>query len=312
VLFVAACGAAVWGYLLFKGPSERPALLRWTALNLAVMLLGVPYLLHEFQASHGGGLDWLPPVSLRVLTNCATTVVSGILTPYPWPGFFLAAAVFLALAIALYFHPPAARNAVVLIGIPCAFIALVYVLSLSRPILLPRILAWTVVPFCLVAASQLWTASRTRIAVLITLAAAFGIGLFFQVSNLSSNKEPWRDALQRTAPQLEQADLVVMSPLFDPMVLKYYAPQLKNVRIWDASLRPTIMTVAAEKLHDVPITEPEIIRAIQQGRSVWILSNALDLYRLNQLRSQFPATNFHQWSCGKSPCVGVAGWQPAR
>jgi hypothetical protein len=38
------------------------------------------------------------------------------------------------------------------------------------------------------------------------------------------------------APELERADLVVLSPLFDPMVLSYYAPQAKNVRLWDASL----------------------------------------------------------------------------
>ncbi len=309
VLFVVACGAAAWLYLLTRGASQRPALLRWTALNALILLLGVPYFLHEFQASHGGGLDWLPPVSLRVLANCATAVVGGILTPYPWPGFFLALAVFITLAISLYLQPPATRTAVVLIGVPCAFVAIVFVLSLARPILLPRILAWTVVPFCLVAGGQLWLASRARFALILSVVAAFGIGLFFQVSTLTSNKEPWRDALQRTAPQLEAADLVVMSPLFDPMVLQYYAPQLKHARIWDASLRPTIMTVAAEKLHDTPITEPEIAEAIREGHSVWILSNALDLDRLNKLRSQLPSTDFHEWACGKSPCVVVAGWR---
>ena len=310
VLFVVACGAAVWLSLLIKGASERPVLLRWTALNASILVLGLPYLLHEFSASHSGGLDWLPHMSLRVFANCATAVISGIVTPYPWPGFFLALVVLATVIVSLYLLPPSRRSLVVLLGVPCAFVAVVLALSLSRPILLPRILAWTIVPFCVMAAGQLRLPSRARMALLLSLVAAFGIGLFFQVSTLSSNKEPWRDALQRVAPQLERADLVVMSPLFDPMVLQYYAPQLKHPRLWDASLRPTIMTVAAAKLNDASITEPEIIEAIKQKHSVWILSNGLDLERVNRLRSQLPNTDFHEWACGKAPCVVVAGWQP--
>ena len=310
VLFVAACAAAVWLSLLAKGSSARPVLFRWTALNLLILLAGLPYLLHEFKASHGGGLDWLPPVSLRVLVNCVTAVVGGILTPYPWPGLLLAFAVLLTLLVSLYLQRPAFRTMVVLIGVPCAFVAIVFVLSLARPILLSRILAWTIVPFCLLAGSQLLLPSRARIALLLSLVATFSAGLFFQVNNPSSNKEPWRDALQSVAPQLQRADLVVLSPLFDPMILKYYAPQIKHARLWDASLRPTIMNVAAEKLHIAPITEPEIAEAIKEKRSVWILSNGMDLVRLNNFRNQLPATDFHEWACGNSPCVVVAGWQP--
>lgn len=312
VLFAGACAAAVGLFLLSQGMSGRRTFLKWMALNVLVLLLGVPYFVHEVQASHGGGLDWIPPVSIRTLVYCISMVASGILTPYPWPALILGALVIAALAVSLFLHRPPIRAVVTLIGIPCLFIVIVFVLSLKRPILLPRILSWTVVPLCLLAASQILVAGRARLAVLLTVIAAFGIGLWVQIKTPSSNKEPWRAALQSYGPQLQQADLVVLSPLFDPMVLSYYAPQVKHARLWDASLHPTIMNGAAERLQIAPITEGEISKAIEEKHSVWILSNAFDLPRINDLRKHLPSTDFREWPCGKSTCVAVSGWQPSK
>jgi hypothetical protein len=300
----------VWLFLLTQGIGGRGELLKWTALNAFILLLGVPYFIHALAASHGGGLDWMPPMGIRTLVYSTSTVVSGEMTPYPWPGFLLAAALFATLIASLFLHRLPIRASVTLIGVPCIFVALVSALSFARPIMLPRILVWTIVPLCLIAGTQLLVAGRARYAVLLGLLAAFGIGLFFQVKAPQSDKEPWRESMRAVAPELERADLVVLSPLFDPMVLTYYAPQVKNVRLWDASLRPTIMNVAAERLHVPYITEPEILQAIEAKQSVWVLSNGLDLTRVNGLRSRVPAAVFREWFCGKAPCIGVAGWQP--
>ena len=119
VLFVAACGGAVWLFLLTRGVRGRQALLRWTALNALVLLLGVPYLVHALAASHGGGLDWMPPMSIRTLVYATSTLVSGQLIPYPWPRFLLAAAVFATLVVSLLLRPLPVRASVTLIGVPC-------------------------------------------------------------------------------------------------------------------------------------------------------------------------------------------------
>ncbi len=312
VLFVLACGGAVLLSLLTQGVCERPVLLKWAALNAFVLLLGTPYFVHAIAASHGGGLDWMPPVGIRTLIYSISKVLTGELTPYPWPGFLLAAALAVTVLVSLYRHRLPIRARVTLIDVPCLFVALVFVLSFARPILLPRVLAWAIVPLCLIAGSQIFVAGRARYAVIVSVVAAFGTGLFFQIATPGSNKEPWREGLHTVAPELERADLVVLSPLSDPMVLTYYAPQIKNVRHWKASLRPTIMNAAAGKLHIADITEPEILQAIAAGHSVWILSNGFDLSRVNDLRSRVPATFFREWSCGKDPCVGVAGWRSGR
>jgi mannosyltransferase len=310
LLLVVACGGAVWLYLLSNGVSTRQARFHWMVLNGVVLLLGLPYFLHVFTASHTGIIDYMPPAGIHQFVYCASLVVSGMVTPYPWPAFLLAAALFLTLAVSLWLKPLSRRASVTLIGVPCLFITLVLLVSFRRPILLPRILVWMVVPLCLIAGKQLLTAGRARYVVLLSLIAAFGTGLFFQATRPNSDKEPWRDISREVGPDLEQADLVVLSPVSNPMVLSYYAPRVKSVRLWDASVRPNIMSAAAERLHISSISEAEILQAIKAKRSVWVLSHSFDLGRVNDLRRQVPATVFREWFCGKVPCAAAAAWRP--
>jgi mannosyltransferase len=312
LLFVVACGGAVWLWLLMKGAGTRPALLKWTVLNGLVVLLGVPYYLHLFTAINTGMLNYVPPAGIHQLVYCISLMVSGIVTPYPWPGLLLAAGVCVTLAVSLWLHPLSSRANVTLICVPCLFIALVLVASLRHPILLPRILISAVVPLCLIAGSQVMQAGRARFVVMLSLVVAFGTGLFFQVTEPNSDKEPWGDISQQLSPELAQADLVVLSPVSNPEALRYYAPQVKNVRLWDGSLSPRIMSAAADRLHIAAISEPEILQAIQTNHNVWVLSHSFDLNRVSDLRSHVPAAFYRVWYCGKVPCVGAAHWQPGR
>ncbi len=309
LLFVAACTGAVWLSLLSKGVSARGARPKWLTLNGLVLLLGLPYYLHVFAASQTGVINYVPSAGIHQLVYCLSLVVAGIVTPYPWPAFLLAAAVCIALMASLWLNPPSSRASVTLIGIPCLFVALVLVLSIRRPILLPRILIFMVVPLCVLAGRQVLVTGRARVAVLLSLVAAFGGGLFFQVTAQNSDKEPLRDISRTLAPQFTRADLVVLSPVSNPEVLLYYAPQVKNVRLWDAGLPPTIMRAAADKLHMPTITGPEIVQAIQSGQSVWVLSHSFDLGLLSELQAHAPAAFFREWFCGKVPCAAAAHWQ---
>jgi mannosyltransferase len=310
LLLVVACWGAVWLYLRSIGAGKRQARFKWMALNGLVLLLGAPYFLHVVTASHTGIIDYVPWAGIHQLVYCASLVASGMVTPYPWPGFLLAAALLVMLGVSLWLQPLSRRAGVTLIGVPCLFITFVLLVSIRRPILLPRTLAWTVVPLCLIAGKQLLTAGRARYVVLLSLVAAFGTGLFFQMTRPNSDKEPWREISREVGPDLEHADLVVLSPVSNPMVLSYYAPRVKNVRLWDAALRPTIMSAAANRLHIASISEAEILQAIKAKRSVWVLSHSFDLDRVNDLRSRVPATAFREWYCGKVPCAAAAVWQP--
>ena len=309
LLFVAACGGAVWLFLLRRGPGGRAALVKWTALNAGVMLLGLPYYLHALTASHSGIIDYVPPAGLHQLVYSASLLVSGIVTPYPWPGLLLGMAFFAILTLSLCLHRPSSRASVIMVGVPILFVGLVFLVSVRRPILLPRILVWAIVPLCLLAARQVMVAGRARFAVLVGLVVVFGGGLFFQLNAPNNDKEPLREIAQAFGPQLEQADLVVLSPASNPEVLRYYAPRVKNVRLWDASLHPTIMAAAAQRLQIETISETEILQAIRAGHSVWVVSHSFDFGRVDALRSLVPATVYRKWSCGQVPCAAVVGWE---
>ena len=311
LLFVAACGTAVWLALWKRGRRGRGVLLKWTTLNVCVLLLGVPYFRHALTASQSGIINYVPAAGLHQFLYSASLMVSGIVTPYPWPGFLLAAAVFVAVAVSLCLHPLSSRASVTLIGVPCLFIAFVFAVSMRRPILLPRVLVWAVVPICAIAGRQLLVEGRARFALMATLGATFAAGLFFQVTAPNNDKEPLRSVVQALAPELERADLVVLTPSSDPLVLRYYAPRVKNVRLWDATLHPTIMAAAAQRAQIKPISEQEILQAIQAKESVVVVSHSFDFDRLNDLRSHAPATVYREWTCGKVLCVGAAAWGPS-
>ncbi len=158
-----ALRGAVWLFLLTQGAGGRQALLKWTALNAFVLLLGVPYYLRAFTASKSGVISYMPPAGIHQIVYCASLIVSGIVTPYPWPAFLLAAAVFVTSGRLVVLpsslkpgksHPD--RRTFL-------YLALVVVLSQARPILLPRILVWAVVPLCLIAGNQLLAAGRARV-----------------------------------------------------------------------------------------------------------------------------------------------------
>src|SRR5580698_3183907 len=78
LLLVLACGCAVWLYLLSNGAGTRQARFHWIVLNGVVLLLGLPYFLHVFKASHTGNIDYMPPAGIHLLVYCVSLVASGM------------------------------------------------------------------------------------------------------------------------------------------------------------------------------------------------------------------------------------------
>jgi hypothetical protein len=311
IVIEVSCAAAVWLGLLVDRATRRPApVLRWMGLNAVVVALWVPYYVRMGDVSRGGGLDWMPHLGPGIISKSLTALAGGIVMPFPLPGLPLAALLFGVLAAALVWRPPGLRAITTLLLAPAIFLVLVMAISISRPILLPRILAWMTVPLVVFIAGQLLRPGRLRLVVLGGVVAAFGVGLFYQET--LSEKEPWRQAMQAMAPEMNQADLVVISPSFDPMVLTTYAPQVRPIRLWDDGSRPTIMTIAAEKLHIPMISRDQILDAIRAGKRVVVLANILDVADIDALRDVVPAKTHRVWTCGTQICAGAAGWATSK
>ncbi len=310
VFLVAASGMAVAGCLLLQhGVASWRLLLRWCALNVVVAVLALPYLVNLAGASQGGGLEWIGPLHVRDIVLALAAVTSGVLTPLPIAAP-ITAILFVALAWSVVRHRPATPMLVTTVLIPGLFFGLVVAVSLVRPILLPRIMCWTIVPFCVLLARQILVGGRLRFVVAAAAVLAFGAGLVTERTTPNAGKEPWRDVYADLAPVLHHADLIVLSPRSDPLTARYYGSGTRNVWVWDEHLPPTIMTDVATRIGVGTIGREQILAAIAAGQKVVAISNAIDVPYLGVLNDRYPAGLVKQWACGRANCIEAMAWGP--
>ena len=309
VFLLAAAAVTVAGCLVLQhGASSRRPLLRWFALNAAAAALASPYLVHLAGASQGGGLDWIGPLRPREVVAAVAAVTSGVLTPLSWAGAPTAALLIGALGWSMLRYRPSMPMLAVTVAIPGVFLGLVIAVSLVRPIMLPRVLCWTIVPLCVLTARQMLGGGRFRFVVIAAAVLAFGTGLVTELTTPNAGREPWRDVYADLGPALRQADLVVLGPHASPLHALYYGPGTRNLRLWDEHLRPSSSTEAARLLHIDPIGRAQILDAIAAGKKVLVVANTMDTGYLAGLDAQSAAGRTRFWACGYGDCVEAMSW----
>ncbi len=312
LLVVTACAACggVWT-LVGSEPGRAHRVLRWVALNLGVGILSLPYTHNLLSAAHAGGLEWMPPLSIRLIASVLTSFFNGMLTPHPLPGGAVAVAVVAGLVAAVAARPPPGRIWAVTIAVPVLFFVLVCGVSLARPMLIGRILCWAVVPFCVLAGRQIAAGGRMAFVLGGTLLLASMVGLFYNETTPYGGKEPWKQAFADIEPRAAAGDLLVISPSSNALIPLRYAPEMRNLRIWSAGLPDTIMTPAHRRLHVLPITTTALQEQIASGRTVWLMSNGFDTSYADLIKARMPAQYDRAWPCGRTTCVSITGWSMA-
>jgi hypothetical protein len=296
--------------LQLRAAAWKP-LLHWIALNAAVVTLGLPYLVHLAGASGQGGLDWISPLRPRDVVLAISAVTSGVLAPLSSVGAPTAALLLGTLGMSMLRHRPSLPMLAVTVLIPGIFLILVVAVSLVRPILLPRVMCWTVLPLCILTARQMAVGGCIRFLVTAAIILAFGAGLVAELTTPNAGKEPWREVYADLAPSLRRADLIVLSPRSDPLIPNYYGPGTRNVRVWDEQLPPTIMTEAAKRIGVGTISRQQILAAIAAGMSVVVISNPIDTAYLDMLAAEHAARDVRHWACGRAMCIEAMTWGPA-
>ncbi|KAA5611469.1 glycosyltransferase family 39 protein [Rhodovastum atsumiense] len=310
-ILLIACNLAVPALLLAgHGLSAgRGILLGWFGANSLVAVAGLPVALALAGGDAAGALDWVAPLRLRDIAVALSGLVSGVVTDPRFPGTPLAVALLLALAAGLWVDRPGRREFGVLVLIPALFLGLVIAASLARPILLPRVLCWLTIPLCVLLARGLLAATPVRPLLGGVTAVTFAVGLGWQLGFADDAKEPWRDVLGGLRTELGRADLVVLGPSMDPVILRYYAPGLRGVRIWDNGSPRTIEnTLVAQRLGVAPIDGDALLRRIRDGKSVWLIANYVDQPSLPGLLAQARPRLRIDRGCGRYTCVTVLAW----
>ncbi|GAC1345358.1 MAG: hypothetical protein NVSMB18_24910 [Acetobacteraceae bacterium] len=268
VLAVAAFnGAALVSAVGRDRMLDRADLVRWVVVNAVVGLLCTPLLPALLSAQGGTATSWIPPLGRYTLELALALTLLG-----PALGdriLALGEITFVLLAVLVLLPPwrPGRRALTVLVLVPGIFLALMIGVSVTKPLLLSRTLAWLLVPLALVLGDVL--ARRVKVLAAGVLAAAFAATLLHlrQIDNL---KEDWQGFLARL-PGLEPPALVVMAPHTSPAALAVYAPQAQAVRL-DGGFPPIIETMIMPQMFGTKTIQPSELRdAIAAGRPVWLI-----------------------------------------
>ncbi len=256
---VAALGLACL-IALIGTPNPGPVLRRLILAGLAAGLAAAPVLLALARQSGSDNIAWMPKFGLdtpiifsrylligpMVRSDFGETAANGQLLAEMGLGAVTALTLIVMSGRAL--RDTAARA--VLLIFPLLFILLVAGMSLSRPILSPRIILWISVPICLCAA-RILASDLPRVARIIAgtlYAACLAVGLWNNVIDPAQHKPDWRALLAAFPVTIEAGPILVAGPHAAPLGITFYseAPVRRPLRHWIAN--PALPVTVADRL----------------------------------------------------------------
>jgi 4-amino-4-deoxy-L-arabinose transferase-like glycosyltransferase len=310
-IFLVSCNIVVIWFLLRSGtPDLGRCLAGWIAANAVIALAGLPEAIAMTGGASAGVLSYIPPLQFRNIVSSLSALVTGLATNARFPGGLLALALLSVLGVALWLRPPGRRELAVTILVPSVYFLVVILISLKQPMLLPRILCWMTIPLSLVIARALFLPSRARIPVAVVSGLVLVVGLTWQIAFSDTTKEAWRDALGTVSSDLARADLVVVAPASDPLVLTYYTPTVTHLRMWDDGVQSYLEnTIIPDRLGIARLTTDALLHEIRTGHPIWLIANGEYERSLPALLEQAPAPTYRaDRFCGNHACVAVLAW----
>jgi mannosyltransferase len=107
-----------------------------------------------------------------------------------------------------------------LVGFPL----LVFIVSLYRPLFIPRVFLWTTIPLYLLLASGI-LAFRSRFLTILIVTILFTLQLRSTVNYYrQSPQEPWNQVANHVASQMRKGDIMLFYPTSSHILLNYYFP----------------------------------------------------------------------------------------
>lgn len=281
---LAALNLCALGWLL-AAPARRRAVVPLVAANIGVVLLAVPQILtmlgymgraHELAFIAGPGLVEFLNLANVLLVDPNT----------PWVEFRLASLtagtvaglLLLLLAIA---RPPA-EILLFLGAVPALFIVLALLAGFAAPVLMPRVVTWMSVPFCILAAIALLSprppvALRAGFALALCVATLLGQhGVHMRTAAV---KEDWRGLAATLGRQAAPEDLLAFGSGGAVVMLRVYGPAGLSPHVWvpeGATYTPFLQLGVPLP---PPVTGAEIARAIAAGRRAHLVLWAPDWAR---------------------------------
>ncbi|MCX7380550.1 MAG: glycosyltransferase family 39 protein [Alphaproteobacteria bacterium] len=239
--------------------APRPALLRLIGAGAFAVLLAAPVLLAMAAQSGSANIGWMPKFGLDtpVIVNRYLLVGPMVRTDLGEEGsrvellseMALGTVTALTLILMSLREIRAGRPRALLVVFPLLFVTLLALVSLARPVLIPRVALWVSVPICLAAAMVLTgrLAWWLRAAAGMLLAACIAVGLWNNVAAPAQHKPDWRALLAAQPPGIA-GPVLVAGPHAGPLGIAFYAdgPIVRKLHHWTPD--PTLPATTADRL----------------------------------------------------------------
>ena len=285
---------------------DRPALLRWFAVNVVVAALCLPLLPAILSPDGGAATSWIPALTRWSLESVIGQTLAG---PALEPNAQRVAELSLLALGALVLIPPwrpGRRAATVLVVVPGLTLALMIGLSAVKPVLLSRTLAWLLIPLAVALGDIL---SRRPVVVAVAVVGVVAAALAVQLEHVATLKEDWR-GLFAQMPDLAPPSLIVLAPHSPPGAFAMYAPNAgKPVRLDDGG-PPIPETVVMPLLFGTEtISRDTFVQAIEAGKPVWFIYRRPEYeWARKEVAGLPPPKRVVQSEAGANPALWALQW----
>ena len=283
---------------------DPPALLRWLVVNAGVALLCLPLL--PAILAPGGATNWIPSLTRWSLESVIGQTLAGpALEPHAQRIAEFSLLALLALLVVPLWRP-GRRAATVLVLVPGLALTLMVGISVVKPVLLSRTLAWLLIPLA-VALGDILSRRPAVVGVAVVGVVAAALGL--QLEHIATVKEDWR-GLFAQMPGLAPPALIVLAPHSPPAAFAMYAPNAgKPVRLDDGG-PPIPETVVMPLLFGTETISREAFgQAIEAGKPVWFIYRRPDYAWARQAVAGLPPPKqVVQSEPGPNPALWALQW----
>jgi len=202
-----------------------------------------------------------------------------------------------------------------LVLFPLVFMVLICGISVFRPILIPRITVWMVVPVAVVAAFAFSSprTRRMRPVVIGLMACCLMLGLFDTNFFAARHNPDWRAVVAEAHTTLPPDTMLVMGPHAGPLGVLYYgdAAIADRLRLWKPP--PGHHETNAEWLERTvsdarPMSTEQLEAAIRAGQPVALVLDEDDKPLIEELQTQLP--EFARASRHDYTALAVFTWPP--
>jgi uncharacterized membrane protein len=246
---------------------------RWLLANATVLTAYVPWIPNVLGGNVAAGNFWLGSVSLEPALQIVRDVYGEAYLPLqPWPDIAIAA---LAVAGLVALRRSPAALALVL-GVVILVPVLTYLVSLSRPIMIPSVVVWPVALLAVAIAAGALAIPHKALAAAAVLAIMAGQAIGLSDPRATIKHEPWREIVERFHRERQPGDVLVLAPSYFAMPFEYYAGRDGDVLTVERSATPRPNPRWSYRV----IGADELPARLAGRRRVWLVTDSVQFLPL--------------------------------